>query len=279
MRNLYFVYLGSRYDEDWRWSVSHHYRQKGYSIVNSVASNDGAAQPVVFNLYLNEVGNIPADATVYLFCTNEVLLSSSAVSSLGNDIDSRLSLIAAFVADAANMGWSTIDATDHAHELPYVGTISRGSNGDSDASIVANISGRIRAYSDYLDQSKIVWDWDQLQVIGGAIHGLDLNIDLTGRARVLVYGPYVAIPSGVWRCTVPLATAVVGANPKVSFEWGASEHFTTLDLEAIANQPQVAVIEHEFQFPQIAELRVLLMEPVFHATLSAQRPILTRVPR
>ena len=44
--------------------------------------------------------------------------------------------------------------------------------------------------------------------------------DLTGPPRILIHGPYIALPPGVWRARIGFAVDSVGARHRYRLEWG-----------------------------------------------------------
>lgn len=88
----------------------------------------------------------------------------------------------------------------------------------------------------------------------------DIRIDLTGRARCLVHGPYVALPKGHWRATVRFSVDDSACRYPLRFEWGPLAQFAA--FEAFPDKPGHFVVEiaHDFDEAAICEMRLILPE-------------------
>lgn len=96
----------------------------------------------------------------------------------------------------------------------------------------------------------------------------DACIDLTGRARCIVHGPYVALPAGRWRAVVRFAVDEAASRHRLRFEWGGQDHFTS--FEAIAGRPGhfQAELSHTIAQSSLSELRLILPESSLAGTLT-----------
>lgn len=82
------------------------------------------------------------------------------------------------------------------------------------------------------------------------------NIDLTGRGRVVAYGPRYHLPAGQWRITARFAVETEGSDLYLKFEWGVGENFETLEVLLQKSGGYEVVLDHGWTFPGPAELRV-----------------------
>lgn len=92
-------------------------------------------------------------------------------------------------------------------------------------------------------------------------------IDLTGRPRIVFYGPYIVMPAGRWKVTMRIGFCSQAAQRQYRADWGgqhvcASHHFKPekdglFELE----------MEHEWTEPAPCEMRLLVMEGVFDGQL------------
>jgi len=96
----------------------------------------------------------------------------------------------------------------------------------------------------------------------------DAYIDLTGRARCIVHGPYVALPAGRWRAVVRFAVDEAASRHRLRFEWGGQDHFTS--FEAVAGRPGhfQAELSHTIAQSSLSELRLILPESSLAGTLT-----------
>lgn len=93
-------------------------------------------------------------------------------------------------------------------------------------------------------------------------------VDITGRPRLVVYGPYIFLTRGVWRITVRLAFDVDAAQKPYQIQWGSSESYAEYDF--VPNRSGIFEISMEHDWPSHAasEVRVMLLEGAFHGSLT-----------
>ena len=92
--------------------------------------------------------------------------------------------------------------------------------------------------------------------------------DLTGPPRILVHGPYIALPPGVWRAKIGFAVDSAAARHQYRLEWG--------DLRAFAEHrftPGKAglyelTIDYSWTAATPAEIRLILADGVIDGTLT-----------
>lgn len=85
-------------------------------------------------------------------------------------------------------------------------------------------------------------------------------IDLTGRPRILVYGPYFALPPGMWRITARFDIDEAAAKKRFRFDWGTQTDCRS-ETYALGEAGAYAVtIDYGFTQPVCSEFRVILME-------------------
>jgi hypothetical protein len=93
------------------------------------------------------------------------------------------------------------------------------------------------------------------------------QLDITGRPRILVYGPYLALPAGVWRARVRFAVDEQACRREFRIDWGAPTDFKSTSVSP--KEPGVYEIEMEHAWPDsaMAEIRLLIMEGAFDGRL------------
>ena len=98
----------------------------------------------------------------------------------------------------------------------------------------------------------------------------DIRIDLTGRARCLVHGPYVALPKGRWRATVRFSVDASACRHPFRFEWGALAQFGS--FEAFPEKPGHFLVEiaHTFDEAALCEMRLILPESSLAGVLTLE---------
>ncbi len=103
-------------------------------------------------------------------------------------------------------------------------------------------------------------------------------LDVTGRPRMLVWGPYVALPPGLWRAVIRFGVDALAAGHQYRIDWGTrsacvSEYVTP-------GRPGMYEIQLEWLFEEAeaAEIRLILTEGSFMGTVMFQGMTVQRVP-
>ncbi|VXC02175.1 conserved hypothetical protein [Brevundimonas sp. G8] len=96
------------------------------------------------------------------------------------------------------------------------------------------------------------------------------RIDLTGRARCLVHGPYVALPKGQWQATVRFSVDASACRHRLRFEWGPLAQFASFEASPGKSGHFIAQITHIFEEAALCELRVILPESSLAGALTLE---------
>lgn len=103
------------------------------------------------------------------------------------------------------------------------------------------------------------------------------ELDITGRARILVYGPYLVLSPGVWRAAIRFLVND-NAGPKAfRMDWGTPTEFTSAPMLPGRSGIFEMSIDHVWHLPAPAEIRILLMEGAFDGQLHFFGATVTRV--
>ena len=99
-------------------------------------------------------------------------------------------------------------------------------------------------------------------------HACPAIIDVTGRARDLVFGPYRLLSAGVWRARVAVTVCPDAARRQLEVEFGVYPDFTRVSLPyATPGRHEIELI-HTFAADGHAEVRVILARAAFHGELA-----------
>lgn len=93
-------------------------------------------------------------------------------------------------------------------------------------------------------------------------------LDLTGTARILVFGPYVSLPAGLWRATLAFSVDAAGAGRQYRVEWGNQADFSFHPFRPDAAGMFKLEIEHRWAATGAAEMRLVLEESVIDGALT-----------
>lgn len=89
-------------------------------------------------------------------------------------------------------------------------------------------------------------------------------IDITGRARYLLYGPYAPLSPGLWRATVIFDLCPDAARRPLSVDFGTPTDFATVEVPfGVAGCHRIEVI-HPISDETPCEVRILLRKAAFH---------------
>jgi hypothetical protein len=100
-----------------------------------------------------------------------------------------------------------------------------------DASELALINGALAGYAEYFTGGplgNLIWA-PNLFIVGDTHQRLTGPIDITGRSRCLIYGPYIRLPPGRWNADVAVAFTELGGNKDFIIDV-----ITTIQLNSIS---------------------------------------------
>ncbi|MGI4817607.1 MAG: hypothetical protein ACRYFE_03730 [Janthinobacterium lividum] len=88
------------------------------------------------------------------------------------------------------------------------------------------------------------------------------EIDLSGRRRILIWGPYVALPKGRWRVRTKLSFDRRATSYNFAVEFGSAAKFERLDFRPEKAGLYEVELEFGFDGKKRAELRVIIDQGV-----------------
>lgn len=86
------------------------------------------------------------------------------------------------------------------------------------------------------------------------------RMDVAGRARALVWGPYETMPRGVWRATASFLVDRWACRHAYRLEWGASTSYAVHEFVPGREGLFEVSAEYEWTAEAEAELRIILTE-------------------
>lgn len=104
-------------------------------------------------------------------------------------------------------------------------------------------------------------------------------LDVSGRPRTLVYGPYLALPPGRWKAVMRFSLDEEAATNELRFDWGHAGDFISQTVTAGA--PGIYEIEmvHAIMGPAEAwQFRILLMQGAFDGRMTFQGGSVQKLP-
>lgn len=104
------------------------------------------------------------------------------------------------------------------------------------------------------------------------------EIDLTGRGRILIHGPYLAIPAGRWKVTFDFEFETPVGSAPFRFEWGQIADVVVHDARAAMSGRYSISLEHDWAEAGRAEVRIWLYHAVFQGSFRLLGCTVARVP-
>lgn len=93
------------------------------------------------------------------------------------------------------------------------------------------------------------------------------RMDLTGRARTLMFGPYVWLPPGAWRATLKIMVDPEGGEVPLWFDWGCGEDVATVREMIDQAGFYSLTLDQVWTRPGAAQLRIVLSQAVFQGRM------------
>ena len=93
------------------------------------------------------------------------------------------------------------------------------------------------------------------------------ELDITGRPRILVYGPYLGMPTGRLKVKVKFLVDSTAASKEFRLDWGSPHDFQSLAITAPHAGVYEAELEHDWPVVDLGEIRLWLMEGAFDGVL------------
>lgn len=118
-----------------------------------------------------------------------------------------------------------------------------------------------------------VFNYDCRSIPGGT-RG---ELDLTGRPRFLISGPYITLPPGRWRAVYQLAFDQAGSRPRFRLDWGSQATYASYDF--VPGRAGAFEITQDYLWTENApaELRIVVLEGVFHGRMNFSGAEIIRV--
>ena len=104
-----------------------------------------------------------------------------------------------------------------------------------DASELVLINGTLAGYAEYFDGGSLgdlVWA-PNLFIVGDTHQRLNNPIDITGRGRCLIYGPYIRLPPGRWTADVTMACVQLGGSKDFTVDVATTIKLTEILINVV----------------------------------------------
>lgn len=269
MERVCVVFLPSPVQAEWRLAFVQMAQAEGWSSYEQgqdVPSRSQQRTNIFINCFDADVAETYEPTVSVVVTESPDRALSAAMAEFGLDYEAALALTSMRFAKAAVLvenGAAVASATDPRIEIDGLGWVeqTRVCDGSlADASPIAFFSklplmpGTSATWPLALFHHATV---DSGRPIRTPCH------DLTGRARPLLFGPYLPLPPGRWRTTVRFALYHASAPVHLRFEWGGGAASST--EQYVLTEPGKYEISLEEHWPTVspAELRIYLERAIF----------------
>lgn len=181
----------------------------------------------------------------------------------GMDLHGALREAAARFAHVADAGIQVVPAGASSHEFPGLGEVRRSSGQE----IRSTSAGEALAFYETLPPrvgASATWEPDVFIWTAGAEPGF---VDLTGRRRVIQYGPYFMLSAGTWKVDLVFEISIHRAISELRFEWGILHDCDTICQRVTVAGRYSASMTHSWTEAGAVELRIWLDRSMFDGTL------------
>lgn len=168
-----------------------------------------------------------------------------------------------------------IDAAELAADVPVLGHINReetqwtGPSPNSDPGPLAML------------QSGATAEWPLSLFYyprGDDLEAGSPDFDLTGRARILMFGPYIHLPPGSWGLDVQLEIDPQHREVPIKLEWGAGADYVEVDEAVDQAGLYTITMKRDWQTVEAAQFRLWLTQARFQGHLRVLSCRVRRLP-
>jgi len=181
---------------------------------------------------------------------------------------------------AVEQAQSTFQASSQVIEIPGLGLIRRESVSVSPPAAASTGAKALEIYTNLPPREGVSAEWP-LQLfyfpdLEAEEVGASFKIDLTGKARVLMFGPYIELPPGRWRCSLTFALDAYGGS-SLRFEWGSLQGEVGEGNRITRSGIYEISLERTWEAMEPAEFRVYLAEAAFAGHIEVLKCEVTRL--
>lgn len=115
--------------------------------------------------------------------------------------------------------------------------------------------------------------------IGDPAAGQPSVIDLTGRGRIIIHGPYIDLPPGAWRIEAEFLMDPEGQHTRLRFDWGVHPDFKTVSAVLTVPGRYAIELDKEWRERGPAQFRVWVDHGAFQGKLELARTRVLRIAR
>ncbi|WP_336979700.1 hypothetical protein [Brevundimonas nasdae] len=268
----WFVLPPTQNFETWRSVLRSHAQAQGLSVVEVVAGNEQITlDDIVLTADLDFARLVGASAanTTVLDLPPFVDLTDCAPA----DIPFRV-LDATRKIAAAHDFEGRFTSVDASLPVPFADLPALEAGSRSPSALEIHLQNALA----FLNQGSAEWSPEIFSYAKG-VGGPDEAgvLDITGRPRLAIHGPYIFLTRGVWRVTVRLSFDADAAQKPYQIQWGGSESYAEHDFSPGRSGIYEITLEHEWPTHAATEVRLLLLQGAFHGQITLHGAVVQRV--
>ncbi|MEQ1608201.1 MAG: hypothetical protein ABL956_04410, partial [Hyphomonadaceae bacterium] len=166
---------------------------------------------------------------------------------------------------AGLLGWALADASIQDYETVFSHSLA-ADTWDIDAGLLAIDKSHLQAVDAYdtgLEDTptRLVWPRTMFNSGDSPDHPCPEIVDLTGRSRILLFGPYFSLPSGFWRVSAFLIADEGAQGAPLRLEMNFDGRLVSSDIESAVIGAFAATFAFQLERPAVADFRVWLLRP------------------
>lgn len=262
VRSLGILQIPSHNEDGWRMAIAQAASARSWSMTKTTGAEpvviDADLPIVVFVRSADDLLDLELDSWVVLNVPIPEAETAAAQrkGSSGNDAIRHVATRLAAASVLASRGALVLDASGNRLDLPGLGLIELPDH--RPVTSVAAMPSPLAVYQHLppLAGDKAVWPAETFSfTVGQAADGGTPEIELTGRTRILVHGPYLDLPPGWWRITVRLIVEPEDVA-YLMFDWAVGTDSVTAHADFSVAGTYEVVLDRHWLSPGAAELRI-----------------------
>ena len=192
------------------------------------------------------------------------------------DVLLRTSIRLATASRLVQAGALSIPAASDEIDLPHLGRVRR--QGDIAPSAVDDPALDVYATLPPPVGASTAWGVNLFSYpVGKGFDGGTPDMDLTGRARILVHGPHLQLPEGTWEARLMFGVDPEGSPIRFRFDWGLGEDFVETSHVVSRSGLYGLTLRRRWLEPGPAQARIWLMQGAFQGRFDFQGCTVLRV--
>jgi hypothetical protein len=275
---LYAVHLPSPTQSAWQVALVESASRAGWDVVSLLPDQEPQVREGVNALIQGTDANlIPADASDAVILTGSPQAAVDTLMQIHQmDLKTALNSVAWWFAQAAEATAggriAVLDAAAPILDIPGLGEVARADG----VTVSPTTSGEPLAFYGTLPPSigaSAAWPMSILHWENEAEPGVT---DLTGKRRLIQFGPYLLLSSGTWTAEMVFELSIDRAITELRFDWGDGIDVTAMAQRITAAGIYSVSLTKSWTKPTTTELRIWLDRSMFDGSLKILSTTVTR---